>query len=94
MGPLLNPGMILDDARVLPPVFLVLSGSGDVGLDGSVRRIHLTPLPAGTIREILEGRVRQTGQIWTPEALGKVTDILATRGNGLSVMDEVLTASV
>ncbi len=94
VGPLLSPRVLLDDTRGLPPVFLVLSGSGDAGLSGCVKRIHAPPLPAATVREILEARVRQTGRVWTPGVLGKLTDIMATRGNSLSVMDEVLTAAV
>ena len=94
VGPLLNPRALLEDARGLPPIFLALSGNGDAGLDGGVKRIHVPHLPVGTIREILEARVRQTGRVWTPEALGKLTDIMTTRGNSLSVMDEVLTAAV
>ncbi len=94
VNPLLSPGMILDDARGLPPIFLVLSGSGNAGIDNSVKRVHVPPLPAETIHEVVKARVQQTGSIWTPEALGKLTDILATRGNSLSVMDEVLTAAV
>lgn len=86
--------MLLDDARGLPPIFLVLSGSGDVGLDEGVKHIHVPPLPTGTVREVMEARVHQTGRAWTPEALERLTDILATRGNSLSVMDEVLTAVV
>ena len=94
LGPLLTPGLLLDDVRGLPPVFLVLSGSGDAGLNGSVKRIQVPPLPVRIIHEILEARVHQTGRVWTPGALGKVTDILATRGNSLSVMDEILTTTV
>ena len=93
LGPLLTPGLLLDDVRGLPPVFLVLSGCGDAGLNGSVKRIQVPPLPTGTIHEILEARVRQTGRVWTPGSLGKLTDILATRGNSLSVMDEVLATA-
>ena len=92
--PLLNPRALLEDARGLPPIFLALSGSGDAGLDGSVKRIRVPPLPVGTIHEILESKVHQTGRVWTPGALGKVTDILATRGNSLSVMNEVVRAAV
>ena len=94
LGPLLAPGLLLDDVRGLPQVFLVLSGSGDAGLNGSVKRIQVPPLPVRIVHEILEARVRQAGRVWTPEALGKVTDILATRGNSLSVMDEILSAAV
>lgn len=94
LGPLLTPGLLLDDVRGLPPVFLVLSGSGDAGLNGNVKRIQVPPLPVRIIHEILEARVHQTGRVWTPGALGKVTDILATRGNSLSVMDEVVKAAV
>ncbi len=94
LGPLLTPGLLLGDVRGLPPIFLVLSGNGDAGLNGSVKRIQVPSLLVGTIHEILEARVRQTGRVWTPEAIGKLTDILATRGNSLSVMDEVLVTAV
>ena len=93
-GPLLNPETLLGDAGGLPPVFLVLSGSGNAGLNGSVKRIQVPSLPAGAIHETLEDRVRQTGRFWDPNTLQKVMDILATRGNSLSVMDEVLKAAV
>ena len=93
LGPLLTPGLLLDDVRGLPPVFLVLSGSGDAGLNGSVKRIEVPPLPVRIIHEILEARVHQKGRVWTPGALGKVTDILATRGNSLTVMDEILATA-
>ena len=92
--PLLIPGTLLGDAGGLPEVFLVLSGSGDAGLSGSVRRIHVPPLRAGAVHEILEARVQRTGRVWTPGAVGKVTDILATRGNSLSTMEEVVKTAM
>ena len=94
LGPLLTPRTLLGDTTGLPPVFLVLSGTGGIGLNGSVKRIPVPPLPAGTIHEILEARVRQTGRVWTPEAFAKVADILATRGNSLSVMEEVVKTAL
>ena len=93
-GPLLNPGTLLDDVGCLPEVFLVLSGNGNAGLNGSVKRVRVPPLPAGAVREILESKVLRTGRVWTPGALGKVTDILATRGNSLSIMEEVVKTAV
>jgi hypothetical protein len=94
VGPLLSPGVLLNDVRGLPPIILVLPGSGNAGLEMSVRRIHVPPLPSGTISEVLEARARQTGWAWTPGAIAKLTDILAMRGNSLSVMDEILTTAV
>ena len=93
-GPLLNPETLLGNVGRLPSVFLVLSGTGNTRVNGSVKRIHVPALPVGTIQEILEAWVRQTGRFWTPEALGKLTDILATRGNSLSVMEEVVRTAV
>ncbi len=94
VDPLLTPGLLLDDTRGLPPVFLVLSGNGDAEVNGSAKRIQVPPLPVRTIREIMEGRTCQTGRIWTPEAFAKVADILATRGNNLSIMEEVVKTAM
>ena len=94
MGPLLNPGTLLGDGGELPKVFLVLSGCGDFGLNGSVKRIQVPALSVGPIHEILEDWTRQTGRFWDPVTLQKVKDIFATRGNSLSVMEEVLKAAV
>ena len=94
VSPLRNPGVLLDDASALPTIVLVVSGSGNAEIGNSVKRIYVPPLHTGNILEIVEARVRQKGWVWTPDALGKLTDILATRGNSLSVMDEILTTVV
>lgn len=92
--PLLSPDLLLGDAEVLPKVLLVVSGSSDAELDSRVMRIHVPPLPVGTVRSILEDKARQTSRAFTPGALVKSMNIFATEGNSLSVMDEVLKAAV
>lgn len=91
--PLMNPGVVMEDMQGIPPVFLVLSGSGDGGVETGAKCIHVPILPLETIREIVQERARQLGRVLAPAALTKVMNILATRGYGLSAMDEVLSCA-
>jgi hypothetical protein len=94
LGPLMDPGTLVGDVGRFPPVFLILSGSGSAGLNGNAVHIHVPLLPVGTVREIVEDRARQSGRVFAPDALAKTMDILATRGNSLSVMEEILQAAI
>jgi len=93
LGPLLNPETLVESAERFPPIFIVLSGNGDGGVDGCVKRIRVSALPVGTIREIMEDKVRQAGKVLSEGARTKVLDVLGTRGYSLSLMDEILQAS-
>jgi len=92
--PLMNPETLVESAEKFPSIVIVLSGNGDGGLDGCVKRIRVSPLPVGSICEIMEDKVRQAGKVLSEEARAKVVDVLGTRGYSLSVMESVLNSAV
>lgn len=71
----------------------MLSGNGDGGIGSDVKCIHVPILTPEAIREVVLDRARQMGCALSEGAFTKVMDILATRGDNLSVMEEVLTAT-
>lgn len=99
VGPLLEPGSLVQVHGVLPPVFLVFSGSGrvDLGADALVREVRHLPvpqLPRDTILAVVAAKARETGRVFTPEAMARVEDLVLTSGLGLSVLEEILQSAV
>jgi DNA-binding transcriptional ArsR family regulator len=99
VGPLLEPGPFVEGAGKIPPVFVVTSGSpsGDLWSkigEGRVKEVRVPPLAAEAFREVVTERARQTGRVLSEGAMAKLMAILTTRGNSLSVMEEVLNSAV
>ena len=95
VGPLLEPDPFVKGTGTVPPVFVVASGNITDDLwsatdNGHVKQVRVPTLPVETVREIVMERARHLGQVLATGALTKVMDILAIRGNNLTVMEEVL----
>ena len=99
LEPLVEPERVMETGAELPSILVVVSGTGKADLGSwpesiSTKWVHVPLFPRETIRNIVEDRVAQAGQVFTPGALTKVEDILLTSGMGVSVLDEVLQATV
>ena len=96
--PLLEPERVLEAGVHLPPLLVVVSGTGKAELGSwtanvPTRWIHVSLLPRETLEEVVEERAQALGCKISPGAVSKVLDVMVTRGRGLSVMSEVLRAS-
>ena len=99
LEPLVEFERVMETGAELPAILVVVSGTGKADLgswpeSASTKWIHVSPLPRETIRNIVEGRASQAGRVFMPGAMTKVEDILLTSGMGLSVLDEILQATV
>ena len=97
--PLLAPERVLGAGAEVPSILVVVSGPGKADLGSwpesvSTKSIHVPFLPRSVLEEIVVERVLQAGRVISPGAVAKVEDILLTSGMGLSVLDEILQATV
>ena len=97
--PLLEPERVLGVGAEFPPILVVVSGTGKADLgswseDLPAKWIQVPLLPRAVLDEIVVERARGLGCEITPGAVSKVLDIMVTLGRGLSIMGEVLQASV
>ena len=98
LEPLLEPGRVLEAGVQLPPLLVVVSGTGRTEL-GSLsenvptRWIPVLQLPRSVLEEVVVERALELGCDITPGAVSKVLSIMVTTGRGLSIMDEVLSAT-
>ena len=96
---LLEPERVLGAGAELPPILVVVSGTGKADLGSwseglPTKWIHVPLLPRSVIEEIVVERARGLGCEISPGAVSKALDIMVTLGRGLSIMGEVLQASV
>ena len=96
---LLEPGRVLEAGVHLPPILVVMSGTGKADLGTwsdniPTRWIRVPLLPRSVLEGILAERALALGCEISRDALAKVLSIMVTKGRGLSIMDEVLQASV
>ena len=96
LEPLLEPGRVLEAGVQLPPLLVVVSGTGRTELGSlpenvSTRWILVPLLPRSVLEEVVVERALELGCEITPGAVSKVLSIMVTTGRGLSIMDEVLS---
>ena len=96
--PLLEPKQAVGTGIHLPPIMVVVSGTGKTELGSwsdavPAKWIHVPLLPREILEEVVEERARALGCEISAGGVAKVMDIMVTRGRGLSVMNEVLQAS-
>ena len=99
LEPLLEPEQVLGAGAEVPPILVVVSGTGKADLGSwseglPTKWIHVPLLPRSVLEEIVVERTRGLGCEVSPGAVSKVLDIMVTRGRGLSIMGEILKASV
>ena len=97
--PLLEPQRFMERGAKTPPILVVVSGmgkteSGSWAETTPVRWFHVPQLPTAVVEEILVEWAQQSGHVLSPEALAKAMDIIQTRGNQLTVAEEVLRVAI
>ena len=97
--PLVEPERVMEAGTRLPPILVVVSGIGKADLGSwsesvPTRWIHVPLLPRSVIEEVVEDRARSLGCEISPDAVSKVLDVMVAHGLGLSIMGEILQASV
>ena len=98
LEPLLEPGRVLEAGVQLPPLLVVVSGTGRTELGSwseyvPTRWIPVLQLPRSVLEEVVVERALELGCEITPGSVSKVLSIMVTTGRGLSIMDEVLSAA-
>ena len=96
---LMEPERVLGTGAQLPFILVVVSGTGKADLGSwpegiPTRWIHVPLLPRPVLEEVVEDRARSLGCEISPDAVSKVLDIMVAQGLGLSIMGEILQASV
>ncbi len=96
--PLLEPERFMERGAKIPPILVVVSGTGKTKLGSwsdavSAKWIHMPLLPREVLEEVVEERARVLGCEISADGVAKVLDIMVTLGRDLSVMNEVLRAS-
>ncbi len=95
---LLEPGRVVEADVQLPPILMVVSGTGKADLGSwaesvPTKWIHVPLLPGKVLEEVVVERALALGCEISRDALAKVLSIMVTKGRGLSIMDEILQAS-
>jgi hypothetical protein len=98
LEPLLEPERFLEQGAHLPPLLVVVSGTGHANLGswaGNIltKWIHVPHLPREVLEEVVVSRARALGFEISDGAVAKVLSIMVTSGRGLSIMDEILKTS-
>ena len=98
MEPLLEPERFVELGTKIPPILVVVSGTGQTEYGSwadtvSTRWMYVPLLPRSVLEEIVVARARSLGCEISADGVAKVLDIMVTRGRGLSVMAEVLQAA-
>ena len=98
LEPLLEPERFMERGAEIPPILVVVSGTGKTELGSwsdavSAKWIHVPLLPRSVLEEVVEERAQALGCEISADGVAKILDIMVTRGRGLSVMNEVLQAS-
>ena len=96
--PFLEPERFMERGTKVPPILVVVSGTGKTELGSwsdaiSAKWIHVPLLSREILEEVVEDRARTLGCEISADGVAKVLDIMVTRGRGLSVMNEVLQAA-
>jgi hypothetical protein len=98
LEPLMEPGRVLETGALLPPILVVVSGTGKTDLGSwpecvPAKWIHVPLLPRSVLEEVVAERALELGCEISPGAVTKVLNIMVTKGRGLSIMGEILQAS-